>query len=708
MNDQAEFDYVIVGSGAGGGPLAVNLARAKFKVLVLEAGGDPVTGGRPYDYHKPGEGAPKPEEKVHTYDYAIPALHPRATRDPTFRWDFFVEHYTDPARQKLDSKYDDQGQGIWYPRAGALGGCTAHNAMITVYPHNSDWDRLAATLGDDSWNSQNMRRYFERMIQWLGSSTADPLLAVGDPQLLRVVASAAIETLLSEIPDPVGLVERSLVKVQGLVDQTDASLRKLIDWIRQVLQLARLSESLPFRELFDQKAMVIEQLKAPLLKLFELFYDKLNPNTLWARETHDEGIYTIPLATRGGHRSGTREHLLKTAQDAEYGQYLTIETQALVSRVLFDGDNTASGVEYYKGADLYQADPGSGKPPGEDQKKTVKARREVILAGGAYNTPQLLMLSGIGPKQQLEKLAIPCRVPLEGVGKNLQDRYEVGVVSQMKEPFTILAGAKFQAPKPGEEQDDPAFVEWRDQGKGVYTTNGAILCVIRKSTKAREDGADPDLFIFGLPGYFKGYFPAYADLVEADHTHFTWAILKAHTTNHDGTLTLKSDKPWERPAINFHYFDEGSPGWEDDLAAVVDGVQFAVRMVQRTGKTVKTSFVCKPRPSGQDPGAALLVDLNDPQGIAEYVKREAWGHHACGTCKLGPISADTAVAENDPDLAVLDKDFHVRGTKNLRVVDASVFPNIPGFFIVSAVYMISEKASEVILRDAGSALPEVV
>src|SRR5690349_14707906 len=99
---EAEYDYVIVGSGAGGGPLAVNLARAGFTVLVLEAGGDPVTGGRAYDYRQPAAGAPAAEEKVHEYLYSVPAFHPGATRDPAFRWDFFVKHYTDPARQRQD------------------------------------------------------------------------------------------------------------------------------------------------------------------------------------------------------------------------------------------------------------------------------------------------------------------------------------------------------------------------------------------------------------------------------------------------------------------------------------------------------------------------------------------------------------------------------------------------------------------------------
>ncbi len=108
-------------------------------------------------------------------------------------------------------------------------------------------------------------------------------------------------------------------------------------------------------------------------------------------------------------------------------------------------------------------------------------------------------------------------------------------------------------------------------------------------------------------------------------------------------------------------------------------------------------------PDGDQPEPPPL-DVHDPAGIKEYIKREAWGHHACGTCRMGPKSADDPVALGDPDQSVLDKDFRVRGTKNLRVVNASVFPDIPGFFIVAAVYMVSEKASDVIVADAANAL----
>ena len=117
------FDYVIVGSGAGGGPLAANLARAGYRVLLLEAGG-----------------------QDEPYAYQVPAYHALATEDPQMRWDFFVRHYADEARQRRTPSTCDR-RGVYYPRASTLGGCTAHNAMITISPHTRDWDRIAEAAG---------------------------------------------------------------------------------------------------------------------------------------------------------------------------------------------------------------------------------------------------------------------------------------------------------------------------------------------------------------------------------------------------------------------------------------------------------------------------------------------------------------------------------------------------------------------------------
>jgi len=272
----------------------------------------------------------------------------------------------------------------------------------------------------------------------------------------------------------------------------------------------------------------------------------------------------------------------------------------------------------------------------------------------------------------LEDFGIDVVVDLPGVGENLQDRYEVGVVAEFPQPFVLFKGATFAPPKAG-EPSDPFFAMW-EKGKGMYTTNGTLLGILKRSDNNKSE---PDLYIFGLPGFFTGYKPGYSALFERERNRFTWAILKAYTNNCAGRVSLQSDDARKWPRIDFHYFSEGSDKQGVDLDAVVDGVQF-VREMNKTLGIVKE--IC--------PGP----ECDTTQRLSEFVQNDAWGHHASCTCKIG--------AENDP-LAVLDGRFRVRGTQGLRVVDASVFPKIPGYFIVSAIYMISEKAADVIIEDAG-------
>ena len=160
--------------------------------------------------------------------------------------------------------------------------------------------------------------------------------------------------------------------------------------------------------------------------------------------------------------------------------------------------------------------------------------------------------------------------------------------------------------------------------------------------------------------------------------YFTWAVLKAHTENDAGWIKLRSADPRQRPLINFKYFDEGSDAQGRDLDAVVAGVKFVRKLNGSNDDLIEEEVV---------PGSTVVTD----EEIADFVKDNAWGHHASCTCRIGDPSDEKAV---------IDSRFRVIGTKNLRVVDASVFPSIPGFFILTSIYMISEKASDVILQDA--------
>ena len=192
--------------------------------------------------------------------------------------------------------------------------------------------------------------------------------------------------------------------------------------------------------------------------------------------------------------------------------------------------------------------------------KQVFAGREVILAGGAFNTPQLLMLSGIGPRADLEKLGITVRVDLPGVGQNLQDRYEVAVINRMNfASWQSLTGATFTS-------GDPQYKDWSDNRQGVYATNGAILSVVARSSAAEPQ---PDLFLYGVIGRFEGYFPGYSSMLATHPNYLTWVVLKAHTNNTAGQVSLRSTDPRVPPDINFHYFDEGNDTSGDDLEGAV-------------------------------------------------------------------------------------------------------------------------------------------
>jgi choline dehydrogenase len=324
---------------------------------------------------------------------------------------------------------------------------------------------------------------------------------------------------------------------------------------------------------------------------------------------------------------------------------------ARASRVVFDEGGRARGVEFVKDGRTHEA----------------AAKREVVLAGGAFNTPQLLMLSGIGPPQMLARFGIATRVALDGVGTNLQDRYEIGVVNRMRFPeWDVYRGARFA---PG----DPQFEQWnRRRPAGVYTSNGALLSVVRKSPYAEND--IPDLFCMSLLGRFHGYYRGFAREIAENLNCLTWVVLKAHTRNCAGTVSLRSTDPFDPPLVDFNYFAQGA---EDDLNAMIDGVRFVRKL---TAPLKADGSIDREELPGEH--------ITDDESLGQFIRTNAWGHHASCSCPIG-----------SPEHAgVLDGRFRVHGVPNLRVVDASIFPRIPGFFVVGAIYMIAEKAADVMLE----------
>ena len=598
--------------------MAARLAEAGRKVVLLEAGGDP----------KELSGADMVSKEGRLpCDYDVPAFHAFASENDAMKWDFFVRHYADLETQKLDPKYSAEYEGrpvdgVLYPRAGALGGCTAHNAMILVYPHNADWDYIAELTGDSSWSASKMRTYFQRLEN------------CGHRPLHRWLAKIGIN------PTRHGW--------KG--------------WLRteKCIPMSAMHNSTLAHVMLESGHQAFDDIGEKLKRVRWFFEGQLDPNDWRLVEKNSIGLRYVPLSTSNHARTGTRERVLEIA--CKYPDRLRVELNALATRVLFDDSNRAIGVEYLKGQRLYRAHTQPSLENGELRR--MYASREVILAGGTFNTPQLLMLSGIGPGDVLKKYEIPLRVELSGVGTNLQDRYEIAIVNRMRDDWELFKGVKF-------DTSDPQYQLWSKKREGLYATNGAVLTMFNRSKRAEL----PDLFCMALLAQFKGYFPGYSALFPQGLNYLTWVILKAHTQNRKGQVTLRSADPRDTPLINFNYFEEGG---DEDLEAVIEGIQFVRNL---TSKLQREELIV----TEEIPGS----DCRSVDDLKKFVRENAWGHHASCTCAIGPREQN----------GVLDSNFRVYGTKGLRVVDASVFPRIPGFFIVSAIYMVGEKAADAILSD---------
>jgi choline dehydrogenase len=593
-----EYDYVVVGSGAGGGTVAARLAESGATVAVLEAGSDPrdCSGGDPG----------RPNDNCLPCDYDVPAFHPLAAENDAMKWDFFVRHYGEAEGRTL------------YPRAGTLGGCTAHNAMIFVYPHDEDWQNIADLTGDPSWRPDAMRSYFQRIErcryrpdQWFTN-----LFGVNPS---RHGFGGWLDVELPRVPIETGIEAYAPLWTEFASEfALDRNKLRTLRWLSEA---------------------------------------GLDPNDWRLVRENSSGLRSVPMTTANHRRVGARERLLDVASRA--GDRLHIELNAFATRILFDEQNRAVGVEYCKGGS-YRA----GRPlDAETVTCTVRARREVIVAGGAFNTPQLLMLSGIGPAEHLRAFGIDVRSPLDGVGSNLQDRYEIGVVQRMQKRWPFFEDATFS---PG----DPQYKLWSaSRSCGAYTSNGAAFSVSKMSSVA---SGVPDLFCMLLLADFRGYYPGFSRDITQNLDRMTWVVLKAHTRNRTGTVRLRSADPFDTPEIEFNYFREGG---KEDLRAMIEGVRY----VRRLGASLQALGIA----SEEFPGP----DCSTDDEIADFVRKNAWGHHASCTCAIGDATQG----------GVISSDFRVHGVSNLRIVDASVFPRIPGFFIASSIYMIGEKAADVIL-----------
>ena len=348
-----------------------------------------------------------------------------------------------------------------------------------------------------------------------------------------------------------------------------------------------------------------------------------------------EGFGRMDMTVRDGVRCSTAMAYLKPAMNRPN---LDIQTHALTTRVIMDG-KTAVGVEYRQG----------GKT------RRVRARKEVILSASSFNSPKLLMLSGIGPADHLKEHGIEVVHDLPGVGRNLQDHLEVWVQQECTQKITLnswlgpLAKAWIGA-------------NWLFLKRGLGTSNqfesnGYI--------RSRAGMKYPDIQFHFLAGAI-----AY-DGSSAFKGHGFQVHLGANKPKSRGWVKLKSADPEAPPEIVFNYFAE-----EEDKEAFRAGLRW-------TREIFAQPALDEYRGKEVSPGPDVQTDAQIDQWLAETAET---AYHPAGSCRMGTDA-----------MAVVDPECRVHGVRNLRVVDSSIMPTVTNGNLNAPTIMIGEKAADHIL-----------
>jgi choline dehydrogenase-like flavoprotein len=353
-------------------------------------------------------------------------------------------------------------------------------------------------------------------------------------------------------------------------------------------------------------------------------------------EQHGCGLYQV--TQRKGQRCSAAVAYLRPVESR---QNLTIATHAHASRILIE-DHRAVGIEYVAGG----------------ERQTARVERELLLSSGAINSPQLLLLSGIGPADELRQAGVGVVHDLEGVGKNLQDHINVNVLARTRKPITL-------------DGKDAGLAALAVALQFALFKNGPGVSNVAEAgafTSSRDEPETPDIQFHFIP----------AQVVNHARTKLDGHGVTLHACclrpESRGEITLASADPLAPPKIDPNYLATGA-----DLRVLIAGL--------KRSRDILGAKAFRPHLAEERiPGAAAQTDAELEAFCRATAETE---YHPVGTCKMG----------SDP-MAVVDDRLRVHGVEALRVVDASIMPTLVSGNTNAPCIMIAEKAAAMILEDA--------
>jgi choline dehydrogenase len=533
--DLETFDYIIVGAGSAGCPVAWALSEdPNISVLLLEAG-----------------------PHANRFWVNTPAGMAKLYFNDKLNWNY----HTEPMRMLQNRK-------MYWPRGKTLGGSSAINGMIYIRGHSADFDSWKA-LGNPGWGYSDVLPYFRKLEHF--ERREDAYRGQGGPLW---------------ISDPV-------VKEKSSYDFIASAER-----------------------------------------LGHAHLDDMNG-------AENDGVGFMQHTIKNGQRQSAYTAFVAPIKKRPN---LTVRTDCLVQRVLFEG-RIATAIEVLCNGSIQH----------------MAAAREVILSGGAINTPQLLMLSGVGPGQELQRHGIATVHESPGVGRNLQDHFYVHT------GWRATAESSYNAHLSG-------LAKYWEGLKYLLTRRGylalgssQVAAFVKSNTK--EDRAD--LQISFRPMTFQ-YFPNGTVAVEKKPGMGVSVYQLRPKTM--GEVTLRSPKATDKAVCSPHFLTDA-----DDIAAMISGIR-QIRQIMST-EPIASRVV-----SEDIPGTGVVTD----DDIFQFMQRTGnSAHHQGGTCKMGTDA-----------MSVVDERLRVRGLERLRVVDASVMPHLTSGNTNAPTIMIGVKGGDMIRQDA--------